>query len=388
MKYKILYITTDWNTPHRIKTGEYGGIGYYRAHGPAKALRAKGHQVDVLGKDLEEHVDEKNVLGSYMRLVKPYDVVVLKQTDTANVANLIGACKEVKIPIVMDLDDLITKVDPDNPAVEQGYAQGGAKQAFAVAALSMVDGLFVSTDPLRKEYDRFLSRKLQKHLPIHVLPNCIDPTMWKKQKKGSNDSILLGWHGSITHDADLQIIFPAVKKLMAKYDNLGLSLTGGVRYDTYENVIKPFFGKEYEDRIILGQGTPSYKGFPGMLATHSWDIGLIPLRNTPFARAKSHIKWLENSLLGVPSVISDVYPYTQPIQGTDVVVNNKTGILSKDDEWEEKIEFLINNPDRRKYIARDARNFVIDEWNYSNHIHKWEEAFASVIEEGSKSLRT
>ena len=86
---KILYITTDWNTPHRIATGEYGGIGYYRAHGPAKALRAKGHKVDVFGVELKEKIDEDNVFESYMELVKPYDIVIIKQADTANVAKSI-----------------------------------------------------------------------------------------------------------------------------------------------------------------------------------------------------------------------------------------------------------------------------------------------------------
>lgn len=384
---KILYITTDWNTPHRIKTGEYGGIGYYRAHGPAKALRAKGHQVDVLGKDLENHIDVNNVIGSYMEFIAPYDLVVIKQSDTANVAQLIGACKETKTPIAMDLDDLITEVDKDNPAYKTGYEEGGAKQAFAVASLSMVDALFVSTQPLADEYEKFLRIKLQTKLPTYVLPNCCNTSLWSKQKPHETDAMVLGWQGSITHDNDLKIMLPAIKNLMEKYPNLFLSLTGGVTQEAYNNVLGKVFGDKLIERVAVNQGTPSFKNFPEYMKRHQWDIGVIPLRDSKFSRAKSHIKWLENSLLGVPTIASNVYPYTEPVRGTDIIVDGETGILCEDDEWEKKLEMLILDEKKRKYLARDARNFVMENWTYSKHIDKWVDAFASVIKEGSKSLR-
>lgn len=384
---KILFITTDWNTPHRRVTGEYGGIGYYRAYGPAKALKQNNHQVDVLGVELIDLIDKEDVFNSYMKVVEPYDLVVIKQADTANVAKLIGACKETNTPIAMDLDDLITDIDPDNPAVDQGYTQGGAKQAFAIATLSMVDALFVSTQPLAEEYKKFLKLKLNLELPIYVLPNCCDTSLWTKQKKNTENLTVIGWQGSITHDEDLKIVFPAVKAMMEKYEHVVLSLTGGVRQETFNDVIVPLFGEKLLDRIAVNEGTPSFNGFPAYMAKHMWDIGVIPLRNTRFARAKSHIKWLENSLLGVATIASDVYPYREPVQGTAVIQDGKTGILCKDDEWEEKLEKLIINQSTRKYLARDARDFVYDNWTYENHLHKWEDAFASVMKEGSKSLK-
>lgn len=387
MNYKILYITTDWNTQHRVKTGEYGGVGYYRAHAPAKALRAKGWEVDVMGYEVTEHIDKDDMIGSYMRLFEPYSLIVIKQADTANVAQLIGAAKELKIPIAMDLDDLITELDPDNPAIELGYGKGDAKQAFAIAALSMVDALFVSTQPLADEYEKFLKLKLQIKIPIYVLPNCCDPSLWSKQRKVEDKNIVVGWQGSITHDSDIAIVVPAMKKLMKKYSNLVFSLTGGIRQSTYDEMFVKDFDQDALNRIVLNKGTPSFKNFPEYMSRHKWDIGIVPLKDTKFTRGKSHIKWMENSLLGVPTIASSVYPYKEPIQGTNVIESNKTGILCMDDEWEEKIEALINDKQKRHYLARDARRFVIDNWAYNYHIHKWEDAITSVVKEGSKSLR-
>lgn len=384
---KVLYITTDWNTPYRIATGEYGGVGYYRAHGPAKALRKKGWDIDVMGYELNDHIDKEDMLGSYKKLFKPYSLVVIKQADTANVAQLIGACKDLEIPIAMDLDDLITELDPDNPALDMGYGEGGTKQAFAIAALSMVDALFVSTQPLADEYEKFLKLKLQMKIPTYILPNCCDADLWSKQKKRDDGKITIGWQGSITHDNDLRIVVPAIQKIMEKNKDVLLSLTGGVRQDTYDEMFVKTFPQDALDRVIVNRGTQSFKNFPEYMSRHKWNIGIIPLKDTKFSRGKSHIKWMENSLLGVPTIASDVYPYREPIHGVPVIQDSETGILCKDNEWEEKIEALILDKQKRHYLARDARKFVLNNWQYKHHIHRWEEAIASVVKEGSKSLR-
>ena len=383
----ILFITTDWNTPYRIATNEYGGVGYYRAHAPAKALRAKGHNVKVLGADFSKLIDKDDIFGSYKNVFKDYDLVVVKQADTANAGKLIGACKELRIPIAMDLDDLITDVDPDNPAIEKGYQKGGAKMALACSALSMCDALFTTTEPLAKEYKKFLKDTFKVNMKTFVLPNCCDQSLWSKQKKEYKQKTVIGWHGSITHDNDLKIVFPAVKNLMEKYPNLFFSLTGGVRQETYDKVIAQEFNQSQLDRIMVLEGTQSYKDFPKYMARHEWDIAIAPLRDTKFSRGKSHIKWLEYSLLGVPTIASDVYPYKESILGTEVINHNKTGILVKDNEWEDALESLIREPKKGRYIARDARKFVLENWQYKNHIDKWEEAFASVIKAGSKDLK-
>ena len=385
---KILYITTDWNTPYRIATGECGGIGYYRAYAPAKALRAKGIDIDVKGYDLSHDIKKDDVFGSYRKVFKPYDLVVIKQADTANAGKLIGACKSLKIPIAMDLDDLIIELDPDNPAVEKGYEQGGTKQAMAIGALSMVDALFTSTQPLADEYKKFLKERYKMDMPVYVLPNCMDETLWSKINRTEADkNVVLGWQGSITHDADIKLILPVVIKLMKKYPNLVLSLTGGIRQETYDKLFANELEQDLLDRIVINQGTESYKNFPEYMSRHEWDIGIIPLRDTRFTRGKSHIKWMENSLLGVPTVASRTFPYTEPIHGVPVIINGETGLLASDDtEWEAHLELLINDPKKRRYLARDARNFVINNWQYKQHTDKWIDAFTSVIEVGSKDI--
>ena len=384
---KILMIVTDWNTPHRIATGEFGGVSYYRAHGPAKALRKKGHTVDIMGYELSVMVDKADPFKSYKKIFSEYDVVVVKQIDTTNGGQVLGACKEVGVPVVMDLDDLITELDPDNPAIEQGYQEGGDKQARAISALSMCDALFVTTQPLADEYKKVLADIFNKEMPISVLPNCCDTELWQRIKREDDEWTIIGWQGSVTHDGDIEMVIPPIKKLMKKYPKVVFSLTGGIRQETYDNLLVKKFGQDLLERVVINEGTQSFNQFPEYLSRHQWDIGICPLRDTKFTRGKSHIKWLENSLLRVPTVASSVYAYKESINGIQTIVDGKTGLLaSTPEEWEEHLESLILDDRKGYYLAREAHNFVKGNWTYNKHIHLWVEALESVINRGSSKV--
>jgi len=381
---RILFVTTDWNNPYRIATGEYGGVGYYRCYGPAKALKKKGHEVDVYGYEMSVMISKDDPFGSYKKIFSEYDVVVVKQIDTSNAGTFIGACKEAGVPVVMDLDDLITELDPDNPAVELGYAEDGKKRAKAVGSLSMCDALFTSTKPLADEYKQVLLDVFSIDMPIYVLPNCCDPDLWRRIKRENDKWMIVGWQGSITHDSDIKLILPVMKKLMKKYDNLVLSLTGGIRQETYDNLLVKTFGQELLPRVVINKGTQSFNQFPEYLASHQWDIGICPLKDTKFTRGKSHIKWLENSLVRVPTIASRVYPYYEHINGLETIVDGQTGLLaSTPKEWEEALTLLIEDKQKRFYLARDSHNYVKENWTYDKNIYLWEEALESVFNRGS-----
>jgi glycosyltransferase involved in cell wall biosynthesis len=381
---KILFVTTDWNTPYRIATGEMGGVGYYRCYGPAKALRKKGIKVDVFGYEMSYMISKDNPFESLKRIFKGYDLVVTKQIDTENGGRFIGACKEAGVPLVMDLDDLISEVDEDNPAHELGYGKDGEKRARALSALSMCDALFASSEPLAKEYTKVMKEAYGKDMPTYVLPNCCDPDIWKRIKREDDKWIIVGWQGSITHDSDLRIVLPVMKKLLLKYDNLIFSLTGGVRQETYDKDFVENFGQELLKRVVINKGTQTFNSFPSYLASHQWDIGICPLKDTKFTRAKSHIKWLENSLVRVPTIASKVYPYCESVKGIKTIEDNKTGLLvSTEEEWENALTSLIEDKQKRFYLARDSHNFVKENWTYDKNIHLWIEALESVLNRGS-----
>lgn len=370
---KICYITTDWSTTeYQRMTGEYSGVGYYRAYTPAKFLKTLGHEVDIWGKDFSDQIEPTSIVGLYDAYKKffskkNYDIVILKQIDNPNSPRLIAACKDLGIPIVMDIDDNILEVPEGNPALRCGYTRDGTRRAYTAASMSMMDALFVSTKPLKDYFSKYFKTLFDLDIPIYVLPNGCDEDEWKfNTKKG--DKIKIGWHGSITHDEDLKQALPALQEILKERDDVVLELIGGIR----EAKIKQIFngwGDEIK-KVLIASGTPSWNGFPEMLSEQGIDIGIAPLVDNEFNRGKSHIKWMEYALLGIPCIASDVYPYSKAID------NGINGIITKD--WKKDLLDLINNEQKRKEIGQNAKEHVLDKYNYKNLIQMWDRAIKEI----------
>ncbi len=193
------------------------------------------------------------------------------------------------------------------------------------------------------------TRVLAKEMEKHGKETCIDKNVGSvEMKKYSEDAIreverdeekiTIGYaSGSLTHNEDFELIKPALIKILEKYDNVQLKLVGAL--DLPEDL------KAFEERILT---TPfmDYKKLPAVL--RSFDINLAPLETSLFNAAKSSIKWMEAGLVEVPTVASDVGDFH------DSITDGVDGILSKDDEWFEKIEKLVTDEELREKIGRGA----------------------------------
>lgn len=88
--------------------------------------------------------------------------------------------------------------------------------------------------------------------------------------------------GSITHNADFELIMPAIKYIMYQYPFVELYLVGEVDV--------PKYLYRYKERI---KSIPfgDWRELPQKIA--DMDINLAPLENTIFNEAKSENKWIE-----------------------------------------------------------------------------------------------
>ena len=76
--------------------------------------------------------------------------------------------------------------------------------------------------------------------------------------------------------------------------------------------------------------------------------------DTIFNQAKSEIKWLEAALVAVPTIASNVGGFSEMIE------DNKTGVLVEKNQWFEKLESLILQPEKRQRIAISAYEYVLN----------------------------
>lgn len=365
---KVLLIPTDSaSNEYRIKHNAYGGVTYYRLIAPKKAVEPE-HTFDYFGNDLPNLSK-----GNFNTFFKPYDAVICKHVDSPHVAkNIKVACQKNGIPLIYDLDDDLLSIRDDNPAYKS-YAKGAMQRVYLATNLSFADALFVSTEPLKERYQQFFKEVMEVDMPIYVLPNYNDAELFGDKYKVNEQKVVLGYHGSITHDKDLSIILPVIDSLMDKYPDLYMELIGTVRKDSINKLFDHIKNKM---RFSIKAGTPAYDTFPELLMNQRWDIGLAPLIDDVFNRGKSHIKYLEYSMKAIPTVASDVYPYTY---------NAKEAVLCKNvNEWRQKLENLIIDKKLRREIGQKAKQHVLAECQYKDHGHEWIEALASVIKNHSK----
>lgn len=366
---KALLISTDCaQNEYRLQHNAYGGVTYYRLIAPQKACNALGHEFIYLGNNFTKinKID-------YTEYFSAFDAVITKHIDTPHGAkNIKIACEKNNIPLIYDLDDDLFSIRDDNPAHES-YAKGNMKRVYLATNLSFGDALFVSTEPLKERYQKFFKEVMEMDMPIYVLPNYNDAELFGDKYKVNEHKVVLGYHGSITHDKDLSMILPVVDSLMDKYQDLYMELIGTVRR---ESINKLFDNIKNKMRFSIKAGTPAFDKFPELLMSQRWDIGLAPLIDDDFNRGKSHIKYLEYSMKAIPTVASDVYPYTY---------NAREAVLCKNvNEWRQKLENLIIDKKLRREIGQKAKQHVLADCQYKDHGDKWIDALASVIKNHSK----
>ena len=115
----------------------------------------------------------------------------------------------------------------------------------------------------------------------------------KKINKTNNENIIIGYFsGSITHDSDIEMIKPALIKILKEFNNVQLLLSGEI---TYPNDLKIFNNK------IIKKNFTDWRELPNMIS--NIDINIAPIESNIFNEAKSENKWVETVLVKVPTVL-------------------------------------------------------------------------------------
>lgn len=199
-----------------------------------------------------------------------------------------------------------------------------------------VDYVFVTTKKLAEH-----ARKYNKN--VYINDNVIDMDHWWRLSKTENRPLRVVWQGSPSHYEDWFAIKEPLARLMDEYDFEMIML--GSQY-------KGIFDPRHIGRVRALPWIPFEAHSYRMMSLQA-DIGIIPLADLPFNHYKSAIKWYENAAMGLPSVVSDIKPYSDVIT-KDTALGYKTP-----DEFYKQMKKLLESPDLRAKIADKAYNWVI-----------------------------
>ena len=259
--------------------------------------------------------------------------------------------------IIFDIDDLLLQLSESHPdRLSHLYAEALLP---ILIALVEVDLVTVSSKKLRDF--------LQPLNPnIAVIENYLDDAIWKIRepiiRQTGDDVLTIAYMGSQSHRADVEYILPVLSEMANHY-------SGRLRFH--------FWGLEPPEEIknkVPIEWTPvrshRYREFVNDFQKLQADIFIAPLFDDSFNRCKSSIKFLEYSALGIPGVYSRLDPYTQ------IVKDGENGLLASSlSEWGFCLSRMIEDPNLRQKLAKQAQETVRRDWLMSEHAHLWVETY-------------
>ena len=234
------------------------------------------------------------------------------------------------LPVVFDLDDALYLPPPSAPQNESNRARYRRNfEATAGAADLVLCGSFEA------------AREVP-HSRVEILPTPIDCKLFQPDAVVATETPTIGWVGHSDNLPYLEALADPLRELARRRPDLRLVVVAD-RPPHIEGLPVEFRKWTLQDEVSC---------FSGM------KIGLMPLDDTPWARAKCAFKLLQYMALGIPAVASPVG------MNSEVVQDGINGLLAGDpEEWLAAIDRLLGDPDLRCRVASEGRRTV--EQHYS-----------------------
>lgn len=324
---------------------------YYRVDQKVAMLTQAGVSVEV-----DTWTDFYSCLG---RLQTATLVVFYRVPYTESVQKLYAEAHRLGLKVGFDIDDLVFDDEEYSKNTnlmslsksEQKVLLNGAqlyRQALAAADFSIA-----STRTLQTYMKKYCGGN------SYVVPNCISKAGGHSDDiafpLGKGKSFVIGYgSGTTTHDADFKLCANAVLRIMKEFSDVVFVLHGTL------NLPKGF--DEMGSRVIRVGFVP-FDVYSRVLGR--FDVNLIPLESGTFNTCKSNIKYLEASLMGVPSIASPL------VEFTSVITDGVDGFIARDEkQWYHALRKLVVSRTLCRRIGQHARQTVLSSYGSSGVFSK------------------
>jgi GT2 family glycosyltransferase/glycosyltransferase involved in cell wall biosynthesis len=314
--------------PERFDNGHLSPCAYIRLLHPLDHP-AIGGNIDLVLADAETALGYRADVIVTQRYALP---------DVASADALAAHARATGAHLVYDLDDDLLNI----PRTHPDALTLRPKTKTVRRMLERADTVWLSTPEL-----------VERVGPIRpdavLIENGLDERIWAYAQIDPGfeaDPVRILCMGTSTHDRDFALIQPALVRLKEEYgDRVSIDvigMTGQADLPSELNRIGPSI-----------HGGRSYPAFVDWIngVWPAWHIGLAPLLDTPFNRAKSSIKAMDYAAMGLVVLASDMPVY----QGS--LADGPAGrlVANTPQAWFEALSWLLRAQDLRRSIAAGAR---------------------------------
>lgn len=336
------------------------GCALYRVWEPINAVRALGgSDSDLLlrdddGLDVDATMDSATGIYTVHEIREDVDVLLVQRPVHNYGLSLIEQARRQGIGTIVDIDDALEDVHRLHCSYFDLVTDlnATANATWVRRAAEAADLVTVSTPALAEAYPG-----------ARVLPNFVPRRIFRtRRRRPRPQSVAIGWPGLVaTHPTDLLVVGDAVRRVISQHG---------------AHMIVVGTGEQVPQQLGLRRVTAT-----GMVPLHKYyqtladyvDIGIVPLEDNAFNRAKSYLKLLEMSALGIPVVAS-------PTAENARLHEAGVGILaSSPAEWEEALGQLAGSARLRREVGQRSREAVLESFVYDQHAHLWRDAWTSVV---------
>ncbi len=320
----------------------------YRVTIPMRALADRGHVILRLD-DISEDMPLRQLLEcDLVHCFRRHDRLAdLRELSRRGVA------------VSFDNDDDISAIDATsgNSSLRRVRTYRRLSAGYTEAA-QLAD---VVTTPSHRLAAKFRDADVKN---VTVIGNYLDRATSHFGRASRHQGVVVGWVAGLEHAADLPRleIVDALSHLLEAHSDVRV-LTVGVRLplrsDRYEHI-------------------PNVPHASLIEVTSRIDIGVAPLADTPFNRARSDVKLKEYGAGGAAWLASPVGPYRE-------LTEKQGGLLVDDQAWFETLDRLVRDRRARRRLSRRALRWAKTQ-TIERHASIWEAEFQQAIARASERM--
>jgi len=299
--------------------------GRYRAIVPGQELARRGHAVHWPA--------DASVLMLRDGSVPPpsaWDVLHVQQMHDAEALDIMRRVRDAGFALVWDTDDDVGAVTRGSQAWHRLGGRRGVRRHFerTLTAARTAHVVTTTNEHLAGVYRDYGCEQ------VVAIENYLAPEDLAHPRR-RHQGIVIGLVCAGEHEPDIKRLRLAatLERLLERHDGVRVVAIGVDLRLRSEHRYEYVWGCEIEELLPLES---------------EFDIGLAPLRDTAFNRARSNVKLKEYAAAGAMWLASPVGPYVG-------MGEEQGGLLVDDDAWLPTLEALLTDDDRRRTLTDRAR---------------------------------
>jgi len=277
--------------------------------------------------------------------LRGFDAVHVFRYHEAEARRGLRALREAGTAIVWDNDDDLTD--------DHSSVRTKAIAARVAETLRLAHVVTTTSPALADRYRRWGAGEVQ------VIENYL-PDYYAAERRGRErgPGVVIGWTAAGEHAQDLRAfdLRTTLERLLAAHPDVRVVSAGldlRLPPDRYAYTL-----------VVQYQDLARYVG--------EFDIGIAPIADTAFNRAKSSVKIKEYAAMGVPWLASPIGPYRG-------LGEKQGGRLVADDRWYEELDRLVRDARARRKLAKRGVRWG-ESQRLRHNLDRWHAAVARAVE--------